>query len=158
MHTQLKTARERRSQPQITGPRWAKFMNDPAVWSLSILTSSISDADRQRLREALADFAANRGLQAHFSCGTTFIAPTTAPITTEDRGAVMGWLCSRPEVHFVHVRRRPPATHSFAIACSSVRRGAGLGQEGPQAQWIDADDCSQSAESQPNQQEQCNGQ
>lgn len=99
-------------------PTFAQLLADPATWTHSIVTSAICDADRQRFREALTAFAAERGLQAHFSSGTTCIAPTNAPITAEDRGAVIGWLCSRPQVHFVHVHRRLPHTRSLVVACT----------------------------------------
>jgi hypothetical protein len=102
-------------------PTFAQLLADSATWALSIMTSPICDADRQRFREALTAFAAERGLQAHCSSGTTCIALTNASITAEDRGAVIGWLCSRPEVHFVHVHRRLPQTRSLVVACAPSR-------------------------------------
>lgn len=101
----------------------ARLLADPAVWKLTIMTSALNDSERRHYREAFADFAAGRGLQVWFSAGTTCIAPTTAPITSEDRGAVLGWLCSCTEVHFIHVRRASPS-RSLAVACTAERRNA----------------------------------
>ena len=105
----------------VPPPTFAELLADPDTWTLNIMTSAICDAERQRFREALAAFVAVRGLQAHFSSGTTCIAPIAASITAEDRGAVIAWLCARPEVHFVHVHRRLPHTRSLVLACAPDR-------------------------------------
>jgi len=118
MHTQFSPHRPPRP---IATPCWAALLNDPAVWSLTVLTEALSDAARQAFQDAFANCAASRGLQTHFSRGRFFIAPTTAPITTEDRGALMGWLCARTEVRFIHVCRRPVGQRPLGISCSPRR-------------------------------------
>lgn len=134
-------------------PTFAQLLADPATWTLSIMTSAICETDRHRFREALNAFAAERGLQAHFSSGTTCIAPTAASITEEDRGALIGWLCSRPEVHFVHVHRRLRQTRSLVVVCAPSRAADHVppvwadGQHGPD------EDLSQEADAHATQQE-----
>lgn len=94
----------------------------PSVWRLTILTHAANEADKQAYRNAFLDFALSRGLRVYFTAGTTYIIPvrdddlagTIQPaldqqpraMTADERGAILGWLCARPEVHFVHVPRR----------------------------------------------------
>lgn len=103
----------------------ATLLADPAVWSLTYLTHGIGNAERWQLFQSFADFAARRGLQVHVRMGRTFVVPTRGPITTDDRGALLAWLCARPEVHFVQVLRRPPDKRSCVIVMGSRLPGTG---------------------------------
>ncbi|MBH9578156.1 hypothetical protein [Inhella proteolytica] len=113
------------------------------MWKLTILTSALSASEQQRYRTAFADFAATRGMQVHFTPGTTFIAPSQAPLTSDDRGAVLGWLCAQPEVQFIHVRRATPTSRFCSVVCTrrsepqdqaESGRAAGACRHTPQAQ------------------------
>lgn len=108
----------------------------PSVWKLTILTHAASEADKQAYRKAFLDFALSRGLRVYFTPGTTYVIPvrddavagTIQPaidqqpraMTADERGAILGWLCARPEVHFVHVPRRRPGTAAWVHEHVSV--------------------------------------
>lgn len=108
----------------------------PSVWKLTILINAASEADKQSYRNAFLDFALSRGLRVYFTPGTTYIIPvrdddvagTIQPaldhqpraMTADERGAILGWLCARPEVHFVHVPRRRPGTPAWVHEQVSV--------------------------------------
>lgn len=108
----------------------------PSVWKLTILTHAGSEADQLAYRNAFLDFALSQGLRVYFTRGTTYIVPvrdddvagTIQPaldhqprtMTADERGAILGWLCARPEVHFVHVPRRRAGTLEVASGQVSI--------------------------------------
>jgi hypothetical protein len=126
----------------------------PSVWTLSILTHAVSGADQLAYRNAFLDFALSRGLRVYFTQGTTYIVPvrddevagTIQPaldhqpraMTADERGAILGWLCARPEVHFVHVPRRRSGDVTTASEHVSLAL-APMGRCGPAANggWTD---------------------
>jgi hypothetical protein len=74
---------------------------------MSILTERMSTTDLVRFKGEMADFAATRGLQVYAPGTLTCFVPTHGPITSEDRGAVLDWLCRSEKVFMVHILRRP---------------------------------------------------
>jgi hypothetical protein len=126
----------------------------PSVWTLSILTHAVSGADQLAYRNAFLDFALSRGLRVYFTPGTTYIVPvrdddvagTIQPaldhqpraMTADERGAILGWLCTRPEVHFVHVPRRRSGSLVTASGQVSVALAPmGVNEVAANSDWTD---------------------
>lgn len=99
----------------------ARLLADPEVWQLAILTSALTASELASFQEAFLSFGATLGVQVHFLKGLTCIEGPSAPLTPDLRGAVMGWLCSRPEVHFIRVQRRGSAPRPASIALQRVQ-------------------------------------
>jgi hypothetical protein len=92
--------------------------------------------ETEAYRRAFSEFAMSRSLHVYFTPGTTYIVPirdddlagTIQPVTDgqpramtdDERGGVLGWLCSRPEVSFLHVPRHRAGSCSSADARVSV--------------------------------------
>lgn len=94
----------------------ARLLADPEVWQLAILTSALTATELASFQAAFLNFGATLGVQVHFLKGLTCIEAQGAHLTPDLRGAVMGWLCSRPEVHFIRVQRRGATQRPASIA------------------------------------------
>lgn len=92
-------------------------------WTLTVVTHALPERVRSQLRAELTAFAATRGLAAQYSADAIGITAVDTAITDEDRGAVMGWLCARPEVRLVHVTR-PRMSGACAVTFASKSRVA----------------------------------
>jgi hypothetical protein len=88
-------------------PNLAHLLSSPASWAMSIMTHKLTEVEKRRFKQDLADFAGERGLQVYAPHALTVFAPTDGPITSDDRGAVLAWLIERVEVHLVLIRKRP---------------------------------------------------
>lgn len=99
----------------------ARLLADPEVWQLAILTSALPPKELTSFQEAFLSFGASLGVQVHFLTTLTCIEAQRSLLTPDLRGAVMGWLCSRPEVHFIHVQRRGSSQRPASIALQRVQ-------------------------------------
>ncbi len=99
----------------------ARLLADPEVWQLSILTSALNATELTSFQDAFLSFGATLGVQVHFFTSLTCIEAQRAPLTPDLRGSVMGWLCSRPEVHFIHVQRRGSPQRPASIALQRMQ-------------------------------------
>ncbi len=111
-------AAERFSRARAAGrrePNFAQLLATPAVWSMTILTERMTASELVRFRSALVDFAATRGLQVYAPGIVTCFVPTRGPITSDDRGAVLDWLCRNEKVHLVHILRRPRTSGEISL-------------------------------------------
>jgi len=112
------TLQPKESKP---GALEARLLADPEVWQLSILTGALSATELASFQEAFLSFGATLGVQVHFLTSLTCIEAQRSPLTPDLRGAVMGWLCSRPEVHFIHVQRRGSAQRAASIGLQRMQ-------------------------------------
>jgi hypothetical protein len=121
-------------------PNLAQLLSSPASWAMSIMTHKLTEVEKRRFKQDLADFAGERGLQVYAPHALTVFAPTDGPITSDDRGAVLAWLVERVEVHLVLIRKRPsPAqgaggtgsvgsASSFMVSTGNRRREVDAGR------------------------------
>ena len=71
-----------------------------------------------RWRDRLQAFLLPRGLVAAIAVDRIAVLPLGRPLTSGDRGLVVGWLIAQPEVVFVRIDRR---TRSLAQASGAAR-------------------------------------
>ncbi|MFG6468390.1 hypothetical protein [Roseateles sp. BYS87W] len=115
-----------------------------ADWTLTVVTHALPERARSQLRAELAAFAATRGLAAQYSADAIAITAVDTAITDEDCGAVMGWLCARPEVRLVHVSR-PRTSSACAVTFASKSRDSAC----PRAEHHDAHPCDEDVSQEP---------
>lgn len=75
------------------------------LWLRVSFSARFDAAGVERWRKRLHAFLARCGLVAAISPERVAIFPVGKPITSFDRGLVIGWLTAQPEVVFVHIDR-----------------------------------------------------
>jgi hypothetical protein len=118
-------------------PNLGQLLSSPASWAMSIMTHKLTEVEKRRFKQDLADFAGERGLQVYAPHALTVFAPTDGPITSDDRGAVLAWLIERVEVHLVLIRKRPTPSQGSSGTGSVGSAGSFMVSTGNRRREVD---------------------